>query len=83
MPTAKNRFHILNLHPKKYILKKYPFLNANLLEKFLLLNLTFTCNKQILCKIYCRIMTIYAGVYLNLAIALKIISNKSSFHAVG
>ena len=33
MPTAKNGFHILNLHPKKYIFKK-TFLNANLLEKF-------------------------------------------------
>ena len=22
MPTAKNRFQILNLHPKKYLLKK-------------------------------------------------------------
>ena len=22
MPTAKNGFHILNLHPKKYVLKK-------------------------------------------------------------
>ena len=26
MPTAKNGFHILNLHPKEYIVKKYPFL---------------------------------------------------------
>ena len=34
MPTAKNGFHILNRTPKKYVLKKYPFLNANLLEKF-------------------------------------------------
>ena len=34
MPTVKNGFHILNLHPKKYALKKYPFFNANLLEKF-------------------------------------------------
>ena len=35
MPTAKNRFHILNLHPKNmYLKKKYPFLHANLLEKF-------------------------------------------------
>ena len=34
MPTAKNGFHILNLHPKKYILKKKLFSNANLLEKF-------------------------------------------------
>ena len=26
MPTAKNGFHIPNLHPKKYIFKKkYPF----------------------------------------------------------
>ena len=34
MPTAKNRFHILNLHPiNMYLNKKYPFLNANLLEK--------------------------------------------------
>ena len=37
MPTAKNEFHILNLHPKKYIyiFWKYPFFNANLLRKFL------------------------------------------------
>ena len=34
MPTAKNGFHILNLHPERFIFKKYPFLNANLLEKF-------------------------------------------------
>ena len=34
MPTAKNGFHILNLHPKKYAFKKIPFINANLLEKF-------------------------------------------------
>ena len=34
MPTAKNGFHILNLHPNKYIFKKKnTFLNANLLEK--------------------------------------------------
>ena len=33
MPTTKNGFHILNLHPKKYVLK-IPFFNANLLEKF-------------------------------------------------
>ena len=33
MPTAKNGFHILNLHPKEYIVKKIPFFNANLLEK--------------------------------------------------
>ena len=26
MPTAKNEFHILNLHSKLYTLKKYPFL---------------------------------------------------------
>ena len=25
MPTAKNRFHILNLHPKKYVFKKIPY----------------------------------------------------------
>ena len=25
MPTAKNGFHILNLHNKKYILKEVPF----------------------------------------------------------
>ena len=37
IPTAKNGFHILNLHPKKhtyiyiYIKKKF---SANLLEKF-------------------------------------------------
>ena len=37
MPTAKNGFHILNLHPKKYVLKKYPCFNANLLEKLLIL----------------------------------------------
>ena len=42
-----------------------------------LLILSFTCNKQILYIIYCRIMT--TGVYLNLAIALRIISNISSF----
>ena len=30
----KNGFHSLNLHPKKYIFKEYPFFNANLLEKF-------------------------------------------------
>ena len=36
MPTAKNGFHILNLHPRKYIyLKKNTLFNANLLEKFL------------------------------------------------
>ena len=34
MPTAKNGFHILNLHPKKYVFKKKVF-NTNLLEKFL------------------------------------------------
>ena len=36
MPTAKNGFHILNLHPKKCVFKKkkYPFFNADLLEKF-------------------------------------------------
>ena len=35
MPTAENGFHILNLHSKKNMyLTKYPFLNANLLEKF-------------------------------------------------
>ena len=33
MPTAKNGFHIINLHPKKYVLKKK--FNVNLLEKFL------------------------------------------------
>ena len=34
MLTAKNGFHILNLHPKIYIyIYKYLFLNANLLEK--------------------------------------------------
>ena len=34
--TAKNGFHILNLHPKKHIFqeKRYPVFNANLLEKF-------------------------------------------------
>ena len=37
MPTAKNGFHILNLHPKKYVLNKYPCFNANLLEKLLML----------------------------------------------
>ena len=37
MPTAKNGFHIHNLHPKKYLFKKKLFLNANLLEKFLFL----------------------------------------------
>ena len=30
MPTAKNEFHILNLHPKLFSLKKYPFFIANL-----------------------------------------------------
>ena len=34
MPTAKNRFQILNLHPNKYISQKIPFFTANLLEKF-------------------------------------------------
>ena len=36
MPTAKNGFHIFNLHPKKYIFKtkQYPFLNVNSLENF-------------------------------------------------
>ena len=34
IPTAKNGFQILNLHPKKHALKKkYLFFNANLLEK--------------------------------------------------
>ena len=33
MPTAKNGFHILNLHPKKYIFKKMLFFITNLLEK--------------------------------------------------
>ena len=33
MPTAKNGFHILNLHPKNIYLK-ITFFNANLLEKF-------------------------------------------------
>ena len=32
IPTAKNGFQILNLHPKNIYLKK--ILNANLLEKF-------------------------------------------------
>ena len=35
MSTAKNGFHILYLHPKKYVYKKIHFFNANLLEKFL------------------------------------------------
>ena len=39
-PTAKNGFHILNLHPKKYVLKK-TFFNVHLLEKF---------HKNIYCK---------------------------------
>ena len=34
LPTAKNVFQILNLHSKKHVFKKYPFFNANLLEKF-------------------------------------------------
>ena len=34
MPTVKNGFHILNLHPKKMYLKNTLFFNANLLEKF-------------------------------------------------
>ena len=34
MSTAKNGFHILNLHPKIYVFQKSPLLNANLLEKF-------------------------------------------------
>ena len=40
-------------------------------------------NKQIFYKIYCRIMT--TGVYLNLVIAFRIISNISSFscHRLG
>ena len=25
IPTVKNGFHILNLHPKKHVSKKYPF----------------------------------------------------------
>ena len=32
MPSAKKGIHIPNLHPKKYILKKKNFFNANLLE---------------------------------------------------
>ena len=39
MPTAKNGFHILNLHPKKYVFKKkLTFFNANLLEKFYIIS---------------------------------------------
>ena len=34
MPTAKNGLQIRNLHPKKHIIKKTPFFDANLLEKF-------------------------------------------------
>ena len=33
IPTAENGFHILNLHPKIYVLKKVPLFNAKLLEK--------------------------------------------------
>ena len=36
MPTAKNGFHILNLHPNRYIFKKYPFFKANLPQKVLI-----------------------------------------------
>ena len=40
MPIAKNGF-LINLHPKIYIyLKKYPFLNVTLLEKFHIKNRT-------------------------------------------
>ena len=36
MPTAKNGFHILNPHPKKYLFQKRKYIfYANLLEKFL------------------------------------------------
>ena len=40
MPTAKDEFHILNLHPKKYLFKKINthFYNANLLEKLRIFN---------------------------------------------
>ena len=41
MPTAKNGFHILNLHPK-YMYLKIPFFNANILEKFQKQFKTFT-----------------------------------------
>ena len=34
IPTAKNGFHILDLHPKKHVFQKIPFFNGNLLEKF-------------------------------------------------
>ena len=34
IPTAKNGFQILNLHPKKHVFKILPSFNANLLEKF-------------------------------------------------
>ena len=30
MPTAKNRFQILYLHPKKHVLKKNMVLNKNI-----------------------------------------------------
>ena len=36
MPTTKNRFQVLNLHPKKHIIKekKYFFFDASKLDKF-------------------------------------------------
>ena len=33
MPTAKNGFQILNLHPKKHVFKKVPFFNAYEMQK--------------------------------------------------
>ena len=42
MPTAKNGFHILNQHPKKYVFKKILFFNANLLENFQYLSCKFS-----------------------------------------
>ena len=61
MPTAKNGFHIFNLHPKKYMyLKKYPFLNANLLEKFLTFN-----------PIFCISLFLYVYFLVNRKMFLK------------
>ena len=37
MPTAKNEFQILNVHPKKHVLKRKNFLGMVILATFTLL----------------------------------------------
>ena len=42
MPTAKNVFHILNLHPKKYIKKTLFLMTKYLLKKISIIFITQT-----------------------------------------